>query len=264
MIPSDPVTITVNPSKGVDVESALDAVSLRTPGAASDAIVIVTGRLESVPPLPTVMVTPVPLAVTEFTPSRWAPEIVAERDVPVLPTEGVIPVIAVLVTMKSVGVDVPPGVVTVNILGPVTASAAIDKEIGSVDADPPARTAAVMPVPLKVTFVAPDRPVPNIVAVNDVPAVPILGVMLVTKGRGVGLVTANPANGEDDATPFATVMGRTPSAASGAILTVIGSVVSVAPASITAVTPLPPKVTAVMPPRLMPVIIDEIDVPCAA
>jgi len=66
-------------------------------------------------------------------------------------------------------VTLPPGVVTVKVRVPAVASGAIVIAIGNDVAVPPPAIAAVTPVPLKVTDVAPLKFAPVIVAVGVVP-----------------------------------------------------------------------------------------------
>jgi hypothetical protein len=93
-------------------------------------------------------------------------------DVPVLPEDGRISVNCPRLAVNSAGVDVPPGVVTVNVRTPPSAAEVIAIETGKAVAVPPERTVAVTPVPEKVTPVAPVKFRPEIVAANVVPAVP--------------------------------------------------------------------------------------------
>jgi hypothetical protein len=82
-----------------------------------DATATVTGRLDEVPPLPIVAVTPEPLKVTTVAPVKFAPLMVAGTVVPCALDDGLIPEIAgSAVTVNPLkGLEVPAGVVTVNV-----------------------------------------------------------------------------------------------------------------------------------------------------
>ena len=88
------------------------------------------------------------------------------------------------VTAKPVnGAEGPAALVTVTVRNPKPASRSIATVTGSVVAVPPSPIVAVTPAPLKVTAVAPDRPVPEIVAVIELPWTPLDGEITVTVGR---------------------------------------------------------------------------------
>src|SRR5438093_13092360 len=102
-------------------------LTLRAARGASDAIVIVTGRLVSVRPVPMVAVTPDPLKTTAVAPVKPVPLTVAPSVLFTTPEFGLIPVITgrACVTVKPLnsGADVPLGVVTVTVLAPSPAFA---------------------------------------------------------------------------------------------------------------------------------------------
>ena len=123
--------------------------------------------------------------------------------------------------------------------------------IGS-DVAVPVPRVAVTPAPLNVTAVAPARPVPVIVADAVAPVIPTAGETLVITGPE--LATVKPLNGVESPVVFVTVIVRSPSAAPDVSVTVIGKLVSVLPLPMTAVTPVPEKVTAVDVEKFTPVI----------
>src|SRR5262245_23677100 len=89
------------------------------------------------------------------------------------------------VTMKPLrGVVVPEGVVTVIARTPVAAPGEI---VTSRDrlSEPGEVIAAVTPVPLKATLVAPAKPWPERVAVNALPGAPDDGEIDVTAGSAI-------------------------------------------------------------------------------
>src|SRR5439155_991497 len=214
---------------------------------ASDAIVIVTGRLVSVRPVPMVAVTPDPLKTTAVAPVKPVPLTVAPRVLFTTPEFGLIPVITgrACVTVKLLnGADVPLGVVTVTVLAPSPAPAAIVTVMGRLVAVPPVPMVAVTPLPLKLTAVAPLRLLPLMVAGTLVPGIPEDGLIPVIAG-GAGEVTVKHVNGRDVPIPVVTVSVRVSVDAPAAIVTVMGRLVAVPPVPMVAVTPLPLNVTAV-------------------
>src|SRR5438093_1269087 len=198
-------------------------LTLRAARGASDAIVIVTGRLVSVRPVPMVAVTPDPLKTTAVAP----------------------------VKPLNAG-DVPIGVVTVKVRVSVDAPAAIVTVMGRLVAVPPVSMVAVTPLPLNVTAVAPPRPVPLMVAGWLVPAAPEDGLIPVIIGTDV---TVKPLNAGDVPIGVVTVKVRVSVDAPAAIVTVMGRLVAVPPVPMVAVTPLPLNVTAVAPLRLLPLMV---------
>src|SRR3989454_5157903 len=231
-------------------------LTLRAARGASDAIVIVTGRLVSVPPVPMVAVTPDPLKTTAVAPVKPVPLTVAPRVLFTTPESGLFRVIMVraCVTVKLLnGADVPLGVVTVTVLAPSPAPAAIVTVMGRLVAVPPVSMVAVTPLPLNVTAVAPPRPVPLMVAGWLVPAAPEDGVIPVTTGPPE--FTVKPLNAGDVPIGVVTVKVRVSVDAPAAIVTVMGRLVAVPPVSMVAVTPLPLNVTAVAPPRPVPLMV---------
>jgi len=189
---------------------------------------------------------------------------VAGTLVPGVPEDGLIPVIAGgagEVTVKPVnGGDVPIPVVTVSVRVSVDAPPAIVTVIGRLVAVP-VPMVAVTPLPLNVTAVAPFRFVPLMVAGTLVPGVPEDGLIPVIAG-GAGEVTVKPVNGRDVPIPVVTVSVRVSVDAPPAIVTVIGRLVAV-PVPMVAVTPLPLNVTAVAPPRPVPLMVAGWLVPAA-
>src|SRR5437867_12242163 len=90
------------------------------------------------------------------------------------------------VTVKPLnGTDVPAGVVTVRVLAPVAAPGEIVIEIGKLVDVAPLLIAAVTPLPLNDTAVAPVRLVPAIVADTVEPWFPDDDDMEVRPGAGV-------------------------------------------------------------------------------
>src|SRR5260370_1265301 len=86
-------------------------------------------------------------------------------------------------TVNAKALDVPFEVVTVTVRLP---NAAVDRTvivIGKLAARPPPQIAAVTPVPLKVTAVAPTKLVPVIVAGKLLPVRPAGGAIVVSVGR---------------------------------------------------------------------------------
>src|SRR5881397_1402395 len=238
-------------------------LTLRAARGASDAIVIVTGRLVSVRPVPMVAVTPDPLKTTAVAPVKPVPLTVAPRVLFTTPEFGLIPVITgrACVTVKLLnGADVPLGVVTVTVLAPSPAPAAIVTVMGRLVAVPPVSMVAVTPLPLNVTAVAPPRPVPLMVAGWLVPAAPEDGLIPVIIGTDV---TVKPLNAGDVPIGVVTVKVRVSVDAPAAIVTVMGRLVAVPPVSMVAVTPLPLNVTAVAPPRPVPLMVAGWLVPAA-
>src|SRR5438093_1442978 len=230
-------------------------LTLRAARGASDAIVIVTGRLVSVRPVPMVAVTPDPLKTTAVAPVKPVPLTVAPRVLFTTPEFGLIPVITgrACVTVKLLnGADVPLGVVTVTVLAPSPAPAAIVTVMGRLVAVPPVSMVAVTPLPLNVTAVAPPRPVPLMVAGWLVPAAPEDGLIPVIIGPDV---TVKPLNAGDVPIGVVTVKVRVSVDAPAAIVTVMGRLVAVPPVPFDLVTPLPLKLTAVAPLRLLPLMV---------
>src|SRR5947199_199911 len=86
-------------------------------------------------------------------------------------------------TVKPVnGSDVPAGVVTRTVRTPVAAANAMVIVMGRLVGKPPLESAAVTPVPLNVTAVAPQRLVPWMSAERVVPCAPHVEVMPVITG----------------------------------------------------------------------------------
>src|SRR3989442_189763 len=200
-------------------------LTLRAARGASDAIVIVTGRLVSVRPVPMVAVTPDPLKTTAVAPVKPVPLTVAPRVLFTTPEFGLIPVITgrACVTVKLLnGADVPLGVVTVTVLAPSPAPAAIVTVMGRLVAVPPVPMVAVTPLPLNLTAVAPFRFVPLMVAGTLVPGIPEGGLIPVIAG-GAGEVTVKPVNGRDGPIPVGTVSVRVSVDAPPQIVTLICS-----------------------------------------
>src|SRR5947208_7386037 len=172
-------------------------LTLRAARGASDAIVIVTGRLISVRPVPMVAVTPDPLKTTAVAPVNPVPLTVAPSVLFTTPEFGLMPVITgrAGVTVKPLngGADVPLGVVTVKVRVSVDAPAAIVIVMGRLLAVPPVPIVAVTPLPLKLTAVAPSRFVPMIIAGRLLPALPEDGMIPVMTGPRE--VTVQPLTG---------------------------------------------------------------------
>ena len=160
--------VTVNPENGIDVPAEVVTTIVRRPMAAPCAIVMLTGKDVSVPPVPIAAVTPDPLKLTKLAPDRFTPEIVAEGVEPGIPPVGLIPVIAGCVPPVTVnpenGDDVPEAVVTVTVRKPDGAPLTIVIVTGRDVVVPPLPMAAVTPLPLKLTRFAPSRSVPKMVA----------------------------------------------------------------------------------------------------
>ena len=70
---------------------------------------------------------------------------------------------------KTAGADEPPVVMTVALLKPTEALAAIVNVTGRLVSEPPPEIAALMPIPSNVTLVAPVRFTPVMVAGTLVP-----------------------------------------------------------------------------------------------
>lgn len=81
------------------------------------------------------------------------------------------------------GGDAPAGVVTVSVLGPGSAFAAMVTNIERLVAVPPGPTLAVILPPLNVADVAPFRLVPVRAIIKVLPAIPVRGVIAVIAGR---------------------------------------------------------------------------------
>jgi len=182
----------VNPPNGADVPEGVVTVKVRVPMVAAESIPIVTGKLVAVPPVPIVAVTPDPVNVTALAPARLLPEMVAPKEVPRAPVVGLIALTignVLLVIVKPVkGSEVPAGVTTLTVRVPVE-GVLILIVTGNVEAVPPVPIVAVTPVPLKKTAVAPDKLVPDMVALTTVPELPVDGLMPVITGRTEGSVT---------------------------------------------------------------------------
>ena len=141
------------------------------PGVAFQSMVIVIGRTVSLPVPAIVAVTPVPLATMAFTPPRLAPLIEPDTVVPWKPEFGLSDEmfgVLGLIVMPSAVVE-PAGVVTVTVRRPIAAFANAEITMGRLLDVAPLEIAAVTPVPLTVTAVAPARFRPVIVAPTDVP-----------------------------------------------------------------------------------------------
>ena len=185
MIVGGAEVVTVNPVNGADVPEGVVTLTVRTVVAASLAMVIVTGRLVDVPPVPMTPVTPVPPNVTAVAPPNAVPVIVAETVVPTVPVEGVMLVITgeTVFTVKPVNAaEVPTDVLTVNVREPGAALPATVIVTGRDVSVPPVPIVAVTPVPLNSTDVALDKYDPLIVAASVVPGFPVFGSMAVMTG----------------------------------------------------------------------------------
>jgi hypothetical protein len=152
------------------------------------------------------------------------------------------------------GNDVPLIVVAVTACVPVDAPGSIEIVMGKLVAVPPVPIVAVTPVPLKVTAVAPDRLMPEIVAGTVAPCVPEDGEIPEIDGAGF---TVKPVNGADVPIAVVTVTVCVPLGAPDEIETVMGRFVAVPPVPMVAVTPEPLKLTAVAPDRLVPVMLAD-------
>src|SRR5207244_1343614 len=205
--------VTVNELNGSEFPCGAMTLTLRAVRGALDAILIVTGRLISVRPVPMVAVTPDPLKTTAVAPVNPVPLTVAPSVLFTTPEFGLIPVITgrACVTVKLLnGADVPLGVVTVNVRVSVAAPAAIVTVMGRPLAVPPVPIVAVTPLPLKLTAVAPLRFDPLMVAATLVPGAPEDGVIPVIIGPDV---TVNPLNAGDVPAGVVTVKVRVSAAA---------------------------------------------------
>jgi hypothetical protein len=255
----------VNPVNALDGPEVLVAVTVRVPNGAPPATVTFIGRLVDVPPFPIVAVTPVPLNVTAVAPLRNAPEITAENDVPGAPDGGDIPLITGdgWVTLKLLkGPEVsPPPALMVNVRAPAVAAESTEIVTGTEVSVTPLPIAAVTPAPLNVTAVAPEKPIPLIVADSEVPARPDVGDM--PEITGPEALTVKLLNGDDEPSALVTVTVRASKIAFGSSVITIGRLVSVPPPLIDAVTPVPENVTAVAPVKLAPVIVPLTVVPGA-
>jgi len=142
--------------KGAVVPDGVVTVTVREPGAAPGAIVVRIDRLVA-PGEVMIPVTPVPLNATLVACERFCPKIVPGTVVPAAPDSGEIAVMEGAATVKPLkGAVVPKGVVTVTVRGPSAAPGAIVTSIERLVA-PGDVIAAVTPVPLNVTAVAPER-----------------------------------------------------------------------------------------------------------
>ena len=155
-----------------------------------------------------------PLNETAEAAVQFLPEIVT--GVPWTPLGGFMDVIVGNpVTVKPMNEDdVPMGVVTVKVRSPAAAPADTEIVIGRLVPVPPLPIAAVTPVPLKVTAVAPDRLAPVIVARTVAPTIAELGDIDVNV---MGAPTIKPLYGADIAVAVVTVMVRSPVEACGVI-----------------------------------------------
>src|SRR5207247_2032001 len=133
--------VTVNELNGSEFPCGAMTLTLRAVRGALDAILIVTGRLISVRPVPMVAVTPDPLKTTAVAPVNPVPLTVAPSVLFTTPEFGLMPVITgrAGVTVKPLngGADVPLGVVTVKVRVSVDAPAAIVIVMGRLLAVPP-------------------------------------------------------------------------------------------------------------------------------
>ncbi len=173
--------------------------------------------------------------------------------VPGLPLIGRIDVIEgdpVTVKPKN-AVDAPIGVITVTVRSPSAAPGATVTVIGRVVAVPPFPIAAVTPVPLNRTVVAPVRFVPVIVPLRAAPGVNELGAIAEIV---MGFTIVNPLNGADMAAEVVIVTVCGPSLAWGVSVITMGRDVAVPPLPMLADTPDPLNVTEVAPDRPDPVI----------
>lgn len=230
---------TVKPLKGAVAPEGTVTVRLRKPSAAPGAIVTKTDRLVAACEI-IAAVTPVPLKVTPVAVARPTPEITVLTVVPGAPNAGEIPVIAGNATRKPfTGIVVPKGVVTVTVRMPTAAPGAtvatIDTVVGVTDV-----IAAVTPVPLNVTSVAPDRFCPSTDAISALPGTPDGGEIEVITGDA----TMKPLNGSVVPKAVVTVTVLNPKAAPDAMVTATVTLVD-ATEVIAAVIPVPLKATSV-------------------
>lgn len=112
---------TEKPLVAAETPASVVTVKVRAPAVAPAAIVMDTGSMLSVPPLPIDAVTPDPLKVTAVAALKKLPLMVADIVVPSAPLEGVIPVgIGNVVAYTSTGTDAvvpPPGNGFVTLIG---------------------------------------------------------------------------------------------------------------------------------------------------
>ena len=235
---------TEKPIKSGNGPAGVVNVRVRGPRAAPGAIVT-TREIEVAPAEAISAVMSPPLNPAAVTPARLVPDTVTTAVCPGAPVEGTIDVIACAATVKLVG-TVPAGVATVARRSPSAApgSIVIANPRLVVDAEV---IAAVTPVPLNVTAVAPARFCPERVAAIVVPSAPDDGDIDVTASNA----TVKLPKGVIVPAAAVTNAVRAPKAASGAILTIADRLVDDDDV-ITAVTPVPLKVRAVAPERVWP------------
>jgi len=145
------------------------------------------------------------------------------------------------VKVNPATVAVPPGVTTLTVPEAPEPTTAV-----MVVAELTVNDVAV--IPPKLTAVAPVKSVP--VIVTDVPAPPLVGVKDVIVGAGINV---NPAN---DADPPTVVTLTSPDAPVPTV-----AVRLVAELTVNKVAATPPKLTALAPVRLVPVIVTDVPVP---
>jgi len=150
-------------------------VTVRAPGAAPGAAVMTSDRLVALSDA-MAAVTPLPLKLTAVAPDRFRPESVAAMVVPAAAVAGLRDVIAGGPTVKLRGGVAPDGVVNVTARWPSAASGAIEIRIETL-VDDSETTFPLIPVPLNVTALAPERFWPNIVAATVDPGAPKEGEM---------------------------------------------------------------------------------------
>ncbi len=162
--------------------------------------------------------------------------------------------------MNPLKAVVPFGVVTLTVRVPGVAAGSIWIVIGILVGVLPVIIVDVTPVPLNVTLVVPSRFRPLIVPAIVVLGTPTAGNTDVIVGMSLGLIKKS-ENAPESAYAVATFTVREPIVAVIGIVIVIGRPVSVPPAAITAVTPVPLNATADTPLRFDPWIVADTVVP---
>jgi hypothetical protein len=114
---------TVKPMNADDAPIGVITVTVRSPSAAPEETVILTGRVVAVPPLPIAAVTPVPLIMMAVAPVRLVPVIVPSPADSGVKEFGVIAVIVIGFTTVNPlnGADIAAAVATVTVRSPSVA-----------------------------------------------------------------------------------------------------------------------------------------------
>ena len=220
------------------------------------------GRLVSVPAPAIEADTPSPL-MTDVTPERFVPVIVAETTLSCITDVGLTAVIAGIpgaIVRPANGAEVPAPELTATVRVPIAAAPATLIVIGTAVLVPPGPMAAVIPGPLTETAFTPDRFAPRATTDTIAPCAMVAGTSEVIRGTVV-TPTVKAEKELDICCGVVTVTVLGPGAASGAMVTATGRLVSVPPFMIVAVTPVPANVTTLTELRFVPPMVVETVVP---